>query len=361
MNIPVSDAILSIKPYIPGKPIEEVEREYGIANSIKIASNENPLGPSPKAIEAIRGALGNLHRYPDGSAYYLVRKLAEKLNVSPENIVLGNGSDEVIGMLTRVLLQPGDEAILPQPAFLVYDMMIRCDSATPVYVPLKSLAIDLESMKNKVTPKTRMIFLTNPNNPTGTIISKAAFEDFLESIPPEVVIVADEAYIEFVRDADCFHGLDYLHGGRCVVTLRTFSKIYGLAGLRIGYGVMPKQLAELLNRIRQPFNANSLAQVAAIAALDDTEFFRKTLKTVHEGLEFLEKELDRLGVRHFPTQANFFLIDMKKNAAEVFEGFLKQGVIVRSMISYGFPEYIRVNVGTHEENLRFIKAMENLI
>lgn len=361
MNLSVPDYILSISPYVPGKPIEELEREYGIRNSIKLASNENPLGPSPMALKAIQESMGKLHRYPDGSGYYFVRKLAEKLGVSPANIVLGNGSDEVIGMLTRVFLQPGDEAILPQPSFLMYDISVRCDGATPIYVPLESLSIDLDSIKEGITPKTRMIFLCNPNNPTGTILKKKAFEHFLADVPRDIIVVLDEAYIEFVRDPDCVRGLDYLNSGQPVVTLRTFSKIYGLAGLRIGYGVMPEKMAGLLNRIRMPFNANSLAQAGAAAALDDYEFFQKTLRTIHEGLDFLYRELERIGLRYFPTQTNFFLIDVKKNAGDVFELMLKQGVIVRSMISYGFPEYIRVNVGTHEENMRFIKAIENII
>ncbi|QTA89810.1 histidinol-phosphate transaminase [Desulfonema magnum] len=361
MNLSVPDCVLSIKPYVPGKPLEELEREYGIKDSVKLASNENPLGSSPMALKAIQDEMENLHRYPDGSAYSLIKKLSEKLGVSPGNIVLGNGSDEVIGMLAWTLLRQGDEAILPQPSFLMYDIVVRCVGATPVYVPLKSLSIDLDGMKERITPKTRMIFVNNPNNPTGTIVTKKEFDTFLETVPPEIIIVVDEAYIEFARDQECLNGTDYLDSGRAVVTLRTFSKIYGLAGLRIGYGVMPEQVAEVLNRIRMPFNANSLAQVGAAAALDDDDFIKKTRSTIYEGLDFLCDALDRLGIRYFPTQANFFLIDVKKNANEVFEDMLRQGVIVRSMISYGFPEYIRVNVGLHEENVRLIRALETVL
>ncbi|OQY54162.1 MAG: histidinol-phosphate transaminase [Desulfobacteraceae bacterium 4572_88] len=361
MNLSVPDYITSIKPYVPGKPLEELEREYGISNSIKLASNENPLGSSPMALDAIQAAMKDLHRYPDGSGYYLVQKIAQKLGVAPENIVLGNGSDEVIAMLTATFLQPGDEAIIPQPSFLMYDITVRSVGATPVYVPLKSLGIDLKGIKDQITPNTRMIFVNNPNNPTGTIVTQKEFEDFLDGIPPEIVIVVDEAYIEFVRNSDCLNSLDYLDSGRPVVALRTFSKIYGLAGLRIGYGVMPKEVASLLNRIRMPFNANSMAQVAAFAALDDEAFFQKTLTTIHEGLAFLWAELDRLGVSYFPTQTNFFLIDVKQRANDVFENMLRQGVIIRSMKSYGFPEYIRVNVGLEEENSRFIAALEKVL
>lgn len=361
MKLSVPDYIRTISPYVAGKPMEELEREYGIKHPVKLASNENPLGPSPKALKAVDAALKNLHRYPDAGAYYLVNKLAEKLNLSPANIVLGTGSDEVIGMLTRVFLQPGDEAILSEHSFLMYEIMIRCDGAVPVWVPLKSLEIDLDEMKRKISPKTRMIFLTSPNNPTGMIIRRKEFDRFIEGIPPEVVIVLDEAYIEFATDAECLKGLDYLDSGRAIVTLRTFSKIYGLAGLRIGYGVMPEEMTSLLNRVRQAFNTNSLAQIAATAALDDDEFLQKTLTTIRDGLKFLYAALDDMGVSYFPTQSNFFLIDVKQSADEVFKRMLKQGVIVRSMSSYGFPQYIRINAGLPAENERFIEAFKKVL
>lgn len=361
MKLSVPDYIQTISPYIAGKPMEELEREYGIKNPVKIASNENPLGPSPKALKAVEAALKNLHRYPDAGAYYLVNKLAEKLSVSPGNIVLGTGSDEVIGMLTRVFLQPGDEAILSEHSFLMYEIMIRCDGAVPVWVPLKSLEIDLEEMKRRITPKTRMIFLTSPNNPTGMIIRKKEFDRFIDGIPPEIVIVLDEAYIEFATEPDCLKGLDYLNSGRAIVTLRTFSKIYGLAGLRIGYGVMPQEMASLLNRVRQAFNTNSLAQIAATAALDDDEFLQKTLTTVRDGLKFLYAALNEMGVSYFPTQSNFFLIDVKQSADDVFKRMLKQGVIVRSMSSYGLPQYIRINAGLPDENAQFIEAFKQVL
>ncbi len=341
--------------------MEELEREYGIKKSIKLASNENPLGPSPKAVQAIQAALQKLNRYPDGSGHDLIQKIAERFQVGPKNIVLGNGSDEIIGMLTCALLRPGDEAILPETSFLMYEIMVRCADATPVFVPLKSLAIDLKRMQERITPRTRMVFLCNPNNPTGTIISRQDFDEFINTIPSEVVVVVDEAYIEFVRDQTCAHSIEYLGIDRPVVTLRTFSKAYGLAGLRIGYGVMPEEVASLLNRIRQPFNANSLAQIGARAALEDSAFLEKVLSLVHNGLDFLYDALGRIGVKSFPTQANFFLIDVEKNADEVFESMLRQGVIVRAMTSYGYPSYIRINVGLPEENVRFIQALENAL
>ena len=353
--------ILSIDPYVPGKPIEELEREYGITGSIKLASNENPLGPSPKALKAMAAVMGNLHRYPDGGAFRLTQTLSEHLGVSPERIVFGNGSDELIGLLCHALLMPGDRVVLPRPSFLIYDIMTRSVGAVPVSVPLKALSIDLDGVIDAVTPDTRMVFINNPNNPTGTIIHKEAFEEFLEKLPPRVMVVVDEAYIDFVRDNACAIGTDYLDGPNPVAVLRTFSKAYGLAGLRIGYGVMPREIRDLLNRIRMPFNASTLAQVAAGAALEDKDFLSKTLRVVHDGLEYLFDALTALGLICFPTQSNFFLVDMKRNADEVFEKMLRRGVIVRSMVSYGFPDYIRVNVGLHEENERFVAALKEIL
>jgi histidinol-phosphate aminotransferase len=361
MKISVPDYILSIKPYAPGKPLEELEREYGIADSIKLASNENPLGPSPMAVKAIKNAIGKLNRYPDGSGYNLIQKISEHLGVSPKNIVLGNGSDDIIGMLTCGFLEPGDEAILPNPSFLMYEIMILSAGAIPVIVPLKQLSIDLQAINKSITSKTRMVFLCNPNNPTGTVVFKEDFENFLKKIPPDVIVVVDEAYIEFVRDQACARSIEYLDNDRPLVTLRTFSKVYGLAGLRIGYGVMPDEIANLLNRIRLPFNTNSLAQAAACAALEDTVFFEKVITLIHQGLDFLYDSLDRLGVKYFPTQTNFILIDVCKDADAIYEKMLKQGVIVRSMRSYGYPHYIRINAGLHEENVRFIKALEKIL
>jgi histidinol-phosphate aminotransferase len=358
MKISVPDYILSIKPYSPGKPLEELEREYGIADSIKLASNENPLGPSPMAMAAIRKAMPGLNRYPDGSGHDLIQKISGHIGLSPQHIVLGNGSDEIIGMLAIALLQPGDEAVLPSPSFLMYDILVRGAGAVPISVPLASLSIDLDRMRERITSKTRMIFLCNPNNPTGTIITKNDFDTFIREIPDDIIVVVDEAYIEFVRDQNCAVGFEYVDDMRPLVVLRTFSKVYGLAGLRIGYGVMPAAIADILNRIRLPFNTNSLAQVGAGAALADSGFIEKVISLIHEGLDYLYDALDRLGIQYFPTQTNFFLIDVRKDADSIYEDMLKQGVIVRSMKSYGYPNYIRVNVGLHEENVRFLEALE---
>lgn len=361
MKFSTPNYILNLKPYKPGKPLEELEREYGISNSIKLASNENPLGPSPKALQAIQGGLSNLHRYPDGGGYLLKRKISQKFGVDSGNVVIGNGSDEIIGMLARAFLRPGDEAVLPQPTFLMYGIMVRSSGADPIYVPLKKRSLDLVGIKEKITPKTRMIFICNPNNPTGTVISGNDFQGFLSSIPADLIVVVDEAYIEFVRDPKCISGIKFLNSNQGLVTLRTFSKAYGLAGLRIGFAIMPQEITDVIDRVRQPFNVNSLAQIGALTALDDEDFLKQSLRLVHDGLDFLYGALDEMGVEYFPTQANFVLIDVQKNADAVFEDMLKLGVIVRSMVAYGFPEFIRINVGLPEENARFIKALEKVL
>ena len=361
MIIKIPEYIQSIEPYKPGKPIDELAREYGIQNAIKLASNENPLGPSPLAVQAITLALSNLHRYPDGRGHDLTVKLSSRLGFSPDHFVLGNGSDDLIGMLTRALLQPGDEAIIPTPSFLMYDIDVRSAGAIPVHVPLRSLSICANDLLERVTSRTRMVFICNPNNPTGTVMSRNDFEKFIGALPPGIIVVVDEAYMEFVRDPDCFKSMAYILGNKPVVALRTFSKAYGLAGLRIGYGVMAPELAGILHRIRQPFNVSLLAQAGAVAALEDEAFLNKTVQTVHEGLDYLYAELDRIGVRYFPTQANFFLIDAGQDADMVFENMLKKGVIVRSMSSYGYPEYIRINTGLPEENKRLIQAIKQVL
>ena len=357
----VPDYIAKLEAYVPGKPIEELEREYGISGPVKLASNENPIGPSPRAVEAIRNALKDLHRYPDGYSYHLRKKLGEKLGVAGDKIVFGNGSNEIIELLVRTFIREGDCVVIPSPSFLMYEIIVQAAGAQIVKVALKDLRIDLEAMAKSVSENTRMVFVNNPNNPTGTIISRDAFNGFLKAIPPDVIVVMDEAYMEFVRDRDCVVGLDYLDSRNLVVSLRTFSKAYGLAGLRLGYGVMKKDLADFMNRVRQPFNTNTLAQIGALAALDDEVFFEKTVKMVHEELDLLFAQVSKLGLRCFPTQTNFFLIDVGRDAKEVFERMLRRGVIVRAMNAYGYPNHIRVNVGLPEENRRFVKALKEVI
>ncbi len=361
MKIDVPEWIKDIAPYKPGKPVEELARESGVADAVKLASNENPLGPSPAALNAVKQALSSIHRYPDGRGYELTMKISRHLGVSPEMIVLGNGSDELIGMLARAFLVPGDRAVMTEPAFLMYEIMTKAAGAVPVKVPLKQMAVDFDGMLSAIDDRTKILFLNNPLNPTGHAFSKRDFESFLESVPEEVVVVLDEAYIEFVRDPECARGLDFCTQDRMVVVLRTFSKAYGLAGVRVGYGVMPEEIAGILHKVRQPFNVNSLAQAAACAALDDIGFMEKTVSHVQGEIDYLKKRLDQLGIRHYPTQANFFLVDTGRDADEVFEEMLAYGVIVRSMASYGFPGCIRINAGTRDENNRFLDAAFKVI
>lgn len=357
----VPDYITKIRPYVPGKPMDELEREYGITGSVKLASNENPIGPSPRAVEAMRKALQDLNRYPDGYSYRLRQALAEKLHVAENEIVFGNGSNEIIELLARTFVRQNDEVIMPDPSFLMYEIMIQAAGGTPVKVALKDLTVDLDNMQSHITPATRMVFVNNPNNPTGTVVSKKTFDAFLKGVPHEVIVVVDEAYIEFVRDRDCPQGLDYLHSDNIVVTLRTFSKAYGLAGLRIGYGIMKKEVAALMDRVRQPFNVNNLAQVGALAALNDKAFFDETIGMVHDELDYLYRQISKLGLTYFPSQTNFFLINVERDAQEVFEKMLRKAVIVRAMTAYGYPNYIRVNVGLPVENRRFISALEEVL
>ena len=363
MKLTIPEHILAIKPYVAGKPIEEVEREYGIDNSIKLASNENPLGPSPMAIAAIREVLGNLHRYPDAGGYELTHAIAEEYNLDHRNIVLGNGSDDIIALLATVFLNPGDEVILPQPSFLFYEISLRSSGAVPIWVPLKSYKTDLAGMFQKISPKTRLIFLNVPHNPTGSIILKREFEDFLSEIPPQIVIVLDEAYIEFTSSSNCVNSLEYLDRDIPIVGMRTFSKAFGLAGLRVGYGLMPSAVAELLHRVRQPFNVNALAQAAAKAALKDADFLKKTVDLVHDELEFIYTALDKLNLPYIRSEANFLMIEIGEGqtADAVFEKMLSQGVIVRSMNAYGYPQHLRVNIGKHEENMRFLEVLEKVL
>jgi histidinol-phosphate aminotransferase len=355
--------IASITPYPPGKPIEELEREYGISGSIKLASNENPLGPSPRAIEAIQAAAGKLNRYPDGSGFYLRKKLAETYCIPFDGVLLGNGSNELIELIIRAFMTPGGEAVMPEPSFLLYSLVVRWMGGKPAPVPLRAdLLIDLKKMAEAVTPATKVVFLTNPNNPTGSIINRADFDAFLSSVPSNIIIVLDEAYIEFNRNPETPSGFDYIgRQGPPVVALRTFSKAYGLAGLRIGYGAMDPEIANFLNRVRQPFNTGSLAQAAALAALDDRDFVRKTQQTIWTGLDYLYNEIGRMGLKYFPSEANFFLIEVPCEAKDVFEAMLRRGVIIRSMASYGMKQFIRVNAGLAEENERFIHTLGQVL
>ncbi len=357
----VSKNIEELIPYPPGKPIEELEREYGLKGSIKLASNENPLGPSPRAVKAIRDYLSRAHYYPDGSCYYLKRKLAEKLRVDVENIILGNGSNEIIELLVRTFLRVGEEALISDTSFVVYRLIIKAAGRKLSSVPMKGLRYDLKGMRKRVNTRTKLVFIDNPNNPTGTIVRRKELREFLSDLPEGVICVVDEAYYEFVNDKQYPDTLAYLNGDKLVVTLRTFSKVYGLAGLRVGYGVAKGELVNYMERVRQPFNVNSLAQVGALAALEDKEHLQGTRVNNRRGLAYLYREMERMGLNYVPTQTNFFLINLKRNGAKVYQDLLQEGVIVRPMAGYGLPEYIRVTVGLPEENKRFVTALRKVL
>lgn len=364
MKINIPQNIAAITPYPPGKPLDELEREYGIKNSIKLASNENPWGPSPKVARALRAELFNLHRYPDGSCYYLVRALAEKTGVSPAEIVMGNGSNEVIEFLVKAFVQEGDEVITSHPSFLMYQKIVQVRGGINHVVPLKNMQHDIQKIKKLVSEKTRLIFIDNPNNPTGTAIPPVDLYRFLSDLPEHVIVVLDEAYVDFMDkklQADIYSLIRNAEGRCPVVSLRTFSKAYGLAGLRVGYGLMAKEIAECLHKVRQPFNINQMAQVGALAALEDEEYYHLTIERTTMGRAYLSREADKLGCKSYPSETNFFLIDVQGNADKLYQAMLYKGVIVRSMSAYGFENFIRVTVGTEEENNRLIKSLADCL
>lgn len=351
----------SLVPYPPGKPIDELERELGITNSIKLASNENPLGPSPKAVEAVAKALAGLHRYPDGSGYYLRRKLAEKYGYPDDWFILGTGSNEIIELLLRTFLSKGEEVLTSATSFAVYAIITQAMGGKITEVPMCDLRFDLNGIAAAIKPSTKLIFLTNPNNPTGTYYTRDEFVAFMKRVPADCVVAIDEAYFEFVTATDYPNGLDFVRDDARLVVLRTFSKIYGLAGLRLGFGIAHPKLVDYMNRVRQPFNVNALAQAAGVAALDDDEFVIRSRNNNTEGLAYLYGELKRMGLSYVPTVANFFLIKGPVPGKLIYDRLLKEGVIVRPLVNYGLPDYFRVNVGTPAENQRFVATLERIL
>ena len=350
-----------IPTYQPGRPIEDVARELGlpVEGIIKLASNENPFGPSPAAMAAMEKALGQLNLYPDGNAFYLKQKLAAHLGVEPANLILGNGSNEIIEFVGHALLGPGMEVVVSQYCFAVYPIVTRMFGAKLVSVSAKNYGHDLHAMLNAITPQTRLMFVANPNNPTGTVASRADLVDLINNVPPHVLLVMDEAYIEFLDDV-----VDFLPFVRRetpnLILMRTFSKIYGLAGLRVGYGIAAQELVAALEKIRQPFNLNSMAQAAALAALDDTEHVQRTRANNFAGRDYLEAELRKLKLMFVPSSGNFILVKVG-NGQKVFLDLQKLGVIVRPMAGYELPEFIRISIGTSPENARCIDALRKVL
>jgi len=354
--------LLDIKPYVPGKPIEEVKRELGLDDIVKLASNENLFGASPKVIEAIKKAAESVNFYPDGDCYYLRRALAEKFGVKQECVVAGSGVDELIRLLCVSVLGPGDEVVFADPSFVMYKISAMAVGASLAAVPLKdSYMHDIPAMLDRVTDRTKLLFVCNPNNPTGTIVNKADVELLMKKVPDHVLVAFDEAYYEFVEDADYPQTMEYFKQGRNVAVLRTFSKIHGLAGLRVGYGFMSEELAGVLHRVRNPFNVNSLAQAGALAALGEDDNARRVSELTWRGKKQLYKELDRMGLKYAPSEANFILVDTGLNSQKVFEELLRKGVIVRPGAFLGFPTCIRVTIGAESDNRRFIEALEAVL
>jgi len=357
MALRIHPDIASLSPYVPGKPIEELQRELGLARVIKLASNENPLGPSPKALAALGGGYDSLHRYPDGGAYRLRQALADRWKVSLDHIILGNGSDEILGLLARTFLAPGDEAVMADQTFVIYKMEVTAAHGKAVIVPLVDWTHDLDGMAKAITPRTRLVFLCNPNNPTGTMVAADAVARFMAQIPEDVIVVFDEAYLEYVRDPHFPDSLQYVTQERNAIVLRTFSKIYGLAGLRIGYGIATPEIMNCLNRVRPPFNANTLAQRAALAALGDDEHVAKSRAVNAAGMQQIENGLRALGFAAIPSQANFVYFDVKRAGRGVFDALLREGVIVRHIEG----TMLRVTIGQSDENDAFLASLKKVL
>jgi histidinol-phosphate aminotransferase len=361
-RVPLNSALQQLPVYQPGKPIEEVARELGLAADqiIKLASNENPLGPSPRAVAALQQALSSLHLYPDGNAYYLKQRLAEKLAVQPANLILGNGSNEVLELVGHALIQPGTEAVVSQYCFIVYPIVTLLFGGKLVVVPARQYGHDLPAMARAITPRTRVVFVANPNNPTGTLAPAAELMQLVHQVPPEVLLVIDEAYIEYLDQPPDL--LPLVRDGRMpnLLLVRTFSKIYGLAGLRIGYGIGHPDLIAALERVREPFNVNAAAQIAALAALEDTDHVERTRRNNTLGLQFLSDAFAKLGLEYVPSAANFILVRVG-DGQRVFVELQKRGVIVRPVAAYQLPEWVRISVGTPAENQRCVAALRDVL
>ncbi|MFJ7683842.1 histidinol-phosphate transaminase [Peribacillus butanolivorans] len=360
-KIPVRKNIENLSAYVSGKPIEEVQRELGLESIVKLASNENPYGFSPLAKESMLIEIEQTSFYPEGLAPSLAEKLARKLNIKQDNIILGNGSDEILRLLTRTYIQQNDEVIMADVTFPRYETNVLIDGGTPVKIPLINGVHDLQGMYEAITEKTKMIFVCNPNNPTGTIVQKEKLRSFIEKVPKHILLIVDEAYYEYVEDEEYLETLPFLNTHSNLVILRTFSKIYGLAALRIGYGLMDVSIIQELIKVKEPFNTNRLAQAAAFASLDDPTFVEQCAHKNEEGRRYLENELSEMGLTFFPSHANFIMVKLNHPGRYVFDELLKQGVIIRSGHLLGYENTIRVTIGTPLENERFIKSLQNVI
>jgi len=353
--------VQGLRPYEPGKPLEELEREYGVTNAIKLASNENPLGPSPAVFEVIGQSLKDLARYPDGNGFALKRKIAQKQGVATDQLTLGNGSNDILELIGRAFLDTQSEVIYSEHAFAVYALVTQATGAKAVVVPALDWGHDLDAMAERINDKTKVIFIANPNNPTGTWLDQVRLKRFIARVPEQVIVVVDEAYHEYIGEKAYGTAISWLTEFPNLVVTRTFSKAYGLAGLRVGYGISHSAIADLLNRVRQPFNVNSLALIAAEHALDDQAHIDKAIELNHSGMHYLCEEFNRLGLDFIPSVGNFVCVRVGKQAKDINEALMRHGVIVRPVANYGMPEYLRITIGLESENSRFIAAMEQIL
>ena len=356
-----TQGVQGLHPYLPGKPAEELERELGLTNVVKLASNENPLGPANSAIKAVQQHVASAHLYPDSGGYNLKKVLASALDLTPEMITLGNGSNDVLDLLGRAFIRPGDEVIYSEYAFVVYSIVTQGLGGKAVVTPAKEWGHDLDAMLTAVSDKTRMVYIANPNNPTGTWLSTDQLTAFMQQIPERVIVVLDEAYTEYVSETEFANGLELQKSFPNLVVTRTFSKAYGLAGLRVGYAASSPEIADLLSRVRQPFNVNSLALVAAEAVLQDKPYLEKTVQVNTEGMAQLERGFDALGLQYIPSVGNFITVDMQRDAGDVYQSLLKEGVIVRPVANYSMPNHLRISIGLKADNERCLEALKHMV
>lgn len=357
----VRKGILDLKPYIPGKPIEDVQRELGLTEIVKLASNETSIGPSPLAVAAVQREVPTINLYPEGTSRLLREKLAKKFNIGDDYFIIGNGADNLISLTGMAFINNGDEVITGEVTFQAYETITKIMGGEYIPVKLKNYYFDLEAIVACITPKTKMIYFCNPNNPTGTMVKKDAVEKMMETVPDDVIVVFDEAYCDYVDDKGYPDSLPYVLEGRNVIILRTFSKIAGIAGIRVGYGIARPEIIGYLRRVVDPFTTNRLGQAAALASLDDTAHYQQVLVANREGKKYLYQELDKLHLSYLPTETNFIFIDLKRDSQSFFEQCLRKGVIVRPGKIYGCPTFIRVTIGTRSENEKFIQALTEII
>jgi histidinol-phosphate aminotransferase len=352
--------VADIKPYIPGKPVQEVQRELGLEDVIKLASNENPLGPSPLALEAMKAALQEVHLYPDAECYELREAVAASLHISPDQLIFGNGGEEIITLIGKAFISEGDSCVISRDVYDAYESVVRIMGGKITYSDLVDYRIDLKDVLEKTDEKTKIVFICNPMNPTGTIVTRQELEPFLERIPQSTLVLLDEAYSHFVSDRNYPDSIDYVRQGKNVIVLRTFSKIYGLGGIRVGYGVAHPELIQYLRQVKEPFNVNALAQVGALAALRDDDHVNRTLNLVRTEKTFLYNELSAMGIKFIPSEANFIFIDVGMDARSLFQEMLKRGIIIRPGDIWNLPSFIRLTIGTREQNIRFIKEFKDI-